>query len=128
MGLSLSTDKYKLEHSFLPVDHKNCCIPLYDYEFFIATSPCKFIFKETNTLSPEWVYYEGYIADITKDGFRCTEVCDEKLESKGKKFANMSLLTDFIKENNTVISKPATKRTDTYTYVSINNNYLNQMV
>tara|TARA_B100001094_G_scaffold322789_1_gene372646 strand:+ start:752 stop:1138 length:387 start_codon:yes stop_codon:yes gene_type:complete len=128
MGLSLSTDKYKLEHSFLPVDHKNCCIPLYDYEFFIATSPCKFIFKEANTLSPEWIYYEGYIVDITKDGFRCTEVCDEKLESKGKKFANMSLLTDFIKENNTVISKPATKRTDTYTYVSINNNYLNQMV
>ena len=128
MGLSLSTDKYKLEHSFLPVDHNNCCIPLYDYEFFIATSPCKFIFKEANTLSPEWIYHEGYIVDITKDGFRCTEVCDEKLESKGKKFANMSLLTDFIKENNTVISKPATKRTDTYNYVSINNNYLNQMV
>ena len=128
MGLSLSTDKYKLEHSFLPVDHKNCCIPLYDYEFFIATSPCKFIFKEANTLSPEWIYYEGYIVDITKDGFRCTEVCDEKLESKGKKFVNMSMLTDFIKENNTVISKPTTKRTDTYNYVSINNNYLNQMV
>ena len=128
MGLSLSTEKYKLEHSFLPVDHKNCCIPLYDYEFFIATSPCKFIFKETNTLNPNWIYYEGYITDITKEGLRCTEICNEKLESNGQHFKNMTELTDFIKENNTTISKPVTKKTNTYTYVSINNNYLNQMV
>ena len=55
-------------------------------------------------------------------------MCSDKLESKGKRFENMTQLTDFIKENNTVISKPATKKTNTYTYVSINNNYLNQMV
>ena len=46
----------------------------------------------------------------------------KKLESNGQHFKNMTELTEFIKENNTTISKPVTKKTNTYTYVSINNN------
>ena len=127
MGLSLSTNKYKLEHSFLPIDHKECCIPLYQYEFFVATSPCKFIFKEIDSTSPKWVYYEGYITELTK-GYFSTQVCDELLENKGIVFNNMVDLTEFIKTNNVTITKCTSKKLDNKTYLSINNNYLNQMV
>ena len=127
MGLSLSTNKYKLEHSFLPIDHKECCIPLYQYEFFVATSPCKFIFKETDSTSPKWIYYEGYITELTK-GYFSTQVCDELLENKGIVFNNMVDLTEFIKTNNVTITKCTSKKIDNKTYLSINNNYLNQMV
>lgn len=127
MGLSLSTNKYKLEHSFLPIDHKECCIPLYQYEFFIATSPCKFIFKEIDSISPKWIYYEGYITELTK-GYFSTQVCDELLENKGIVFNNMVDLTEFIKTNNVTITKCTSKKLDNKTYLSINNNYLNQMV
>ena len=127
MGLTLSTKKYTLEHSFLPINHKECCIPLYKYEFFIATSPCKFIFKETNATLPKWIYYEGYITELTK-GYFSTQISNELLETKGTNFTNMSDLTDFIKNNNVTVSKCSSTKLDNKTYLSINNNYLNQMV
>ena len=43
---------------------------------------------------------------ILPEGLRCTEICNEKLESNGQHFKNMTELTEFIKENNTTISKP----------------------
>ena len=128
MGLSFSTNKYKLEHSFLPIDHQQCCIPVYQYEYFLASSPCKFIYKELNTSEPKWLYYEGYITELTTDSVFSTEVSDTKLEECSKIFNNLLELTEFIKDNAIVTEKPDTKKTDTYTYATINNNYLNQMV
>lgn len=124
MGLNMSTNRYSLEHSFLPSNHKACCIPLYDYEYFIADSPCTFIYKGKGTFEPKWILYEGYIGDITKDSLLTTEVCDTKLESKGKEFESMLELTEFIKSKKIITSSP--KVTSTFTFVD--NNYINQMV
>jgi len=124
MGVNMSTTRYALEHSFLPTDHKSCCIPLYDYEYFIATSPCKFIYKEIDSFKPKWIYYKGYIGDITKDGLLSIDVCDIKLESKGIKFDSLLELTEFIKSKKKVTSPP--KVNSTFTFVD--NNYINQMV
>ena len=124
MGVNMSTTRYALEHSFLPTDHKSCCIPLYDYEYFIATSPCKFIYKEIDSFKPKWIYYKGYIGDITKDGLLSIDVCDIKLESKGIKFDSLLELTEFIKGQHQI--NLVSKVNSTFTFVD--NNYINQMV
>ena len=124
MGVNMSTTRYALEHSFLPTDHKSCCIPLYDYEYFIATSPCKFIYKEIDSFKPKWIYYKGYISDITKDGLLSIDVCDIKLESKGIKFDSLLELTEFIKGQHQ--TNLVSKVNSTFTFVD--NNYINQMV
>jgi len=124
MGVNMSTTRYVLEHSFLPTDHKSCCIPLYDYEYFIATSPCKFIYKEIDSFKPKWIYYKGYIGDITKDGLLSIDVCDIKLESKGIKFDSLLELTEFIKGQHQ--TNLVSKVNSTFTFVD--NNYINQMV
>jgi|TARA_B110000967_G_C18900199_1_gene574255 hypothetical protein len=124
MGVNMSTTRYALEHSFLPTDHKSCCIPLYDYEYFIATSPCKFIYKEIDSFKPKWIYYKGYIGDITKDGLLSIDVCDIKLESKGIKFDSLLELTEFIKGQHQ--TNLVSKVNSTFTFVD--NNYINQMV
>ena len=95
-----------------------------DYEYFIADSPCTFIYKGKGIFKPKWILYEGYIGDITKDSLLTTEVCDTKLELKGTEFESMLELTEFIKGKKIVTSSP--KVTSTFTFVD--NNYINQMV
>ena len=122
MGITLSTTKYSLEYSCLPKNHKGYCIPLYNCEFFLTTSPSWFIYKELNTLRPKWLYYHGYIENVIKDGICSTTVSDLKLEQQSIKFTSLLELTDFLKSPDTSFGVDGDK------FCNINNNYINQLV
>ena len=112
MGLSLSTNKYKLEHSFLPLNWRKIKNAVYRYintNFIAKTSPCKFIFKEIDSISPNSGFtYKDYVQINLKDIFQLKYVMNY-YQNKGKSLIMVRSLTEFIKTNNVTITKCTSK-------------------
>lgn len=122
MGITLSTSKYSLEYSCLPKNYKGCCIPLYNYEFLITDEPSWFIYKQTDTLTPKWLYYHGYIKNVTCGDLFSWNISDLKLENQSLQFNSLLELTTFLKEKSELSNIHELK------FYNINNSYINQLV